>query len=308
MKNLMKDYGKYILAVLGVVLMMTFTLPSYLKNAQDPGNREVGCLNGKKITATEAIEASREMQILAKFQVLPQVLGLVREENDVDRGTHWLLLLREASDAGIVASDAEIRQAVAAGQLTETEFQALLKDSGLSQQDLRGCVARGLMILKSVSLAALAAQTPVPEVEYLANEELSTIRMQYAMMDGTRDWAKQPQPGDDQVRKQYELYKDIVATPIGSEAMPATIDGHTYPFGYKYPDRVKVEFLRFDRTAILSRFKPTREDYQEAYKYYSVALVRLSQGYFRDVFDRLCPAALRGSARKTGERPGLGAR
>jgi hypothetical protein len=92
-------------------------------------------------------------------------------------------------------------------------------------------------------------------------------------------WEKSPEPSDDQVKKQFELYKDIVPTPIPAVVkedmmqqptpMPPTVNGHTYPFGYKYPDRVKVEFLHFDKAQLADLMKPTSEDYDAAFNYYS---------------------------------------
>ncbi len=269
MKNLMKNYGKGILAVLGAFLMLTFTLPTFMKNMQDPGTGEVGRLNGKKVTFAEVTQAMRELSLLRSFQVVPQALSLVREENETDRGTHWFLLVREASQSGIVAADAEIRDAVAATNLPADELASRLNDAGLSQQDLRGCVAHAIMVWKEAILAAVGAQTPAPEIEYLANEELSTVRMKYVQIDGTDGWSKQPQPTEEQIKKQFDLYKDIVATQPGTDALPPLIDSHTYPFGYKYPDRIKVEYLKFDHASVASRFQPTREDFQEAYKYYA---------------------------------------
>jgi hypothetical protein len=268
----MKVHGKTILAVLGAFLMLTFTLPTFFKGLQDNGNVEVGRLDGKKVTASQISEANRELLILRQFGILPQLSYFFGDESDTDRGTHWFLLLHEATKMGIVASDAEINaafSALLASGVTNEQFEAQLKASGLSQHDLRYCVAHGIMVFKDAILAAGGSQVPVPEVEYFANEELSTVRMQYATIDGTRGWKNAAQPTEEQIKKQFELYKDVVATLPDATTLPPVIDGHTYPFGYKYPDRAQIEYLKFDRTAVAAKFPATRDDYQDAYKYYS---------------------------------------
>jgi hypothetical protein len=49
-------------------------------------------------------------------------------------------------------------------------------------------------------------------------------------------------------------------------AYPAEMSGHHFPFGYKFPDRVKVEYLKFDRAAVRSRLTPTDADVAAAFK------------------------------------------
>ncbi len=270
MTNLMKKHGKTILAVLGAFLMLTFTLPSFLKNLQgDNGDIEVGRLEGKKVRAADISEAGREFDILRRFGMLPQLGDIFGNESDTDRATHWFLLLHEATKQGIVATDTDISQAFAETHMSDADLETQLKNIGLSQHDLRACVAHGIMVLKDAILAAGSPQIPVPELEYFANEELSTVRLQYAIIDGTQGWKNAAQPTAAEINKQFDLYKDTIATLPDATALPPVIDGHTYPFGYKYPDRVQIEYLKFDRAALLAKFPPTRQDYEEAYQYYS---------------------------------------
>ena len=49
-------------------------------------------------------------------------------------------------------------------------------------------------------------------------------------------------------------------------ALPAEINGHHFPFGYKFPDRVKVEFLKFQRAAVRARLVPTDADVAAAFR------------------------------------------
>jgi len=47
---------------------------------------------------------------------------------------------------------------------------------------------------------------------------------------------------------------------------PPEINGHHFPFGYKFPDRVKVEYLKFERGAVRARVQPTEADVAAAFK------------------------------------------
>jgi hypothetical protein len=47
--------------------------------------------------------------------------------------------------------------------------------------------------------------------------------------------------------------------------LPPEINGHRYPFGYKFPDRVKVEYLVFKFAELRKNMEPTGEDVKAAF-------------------------------------------
>jgi len=63
-----------------------------------------------------------------------------------------------------------------------------------------------------------------------------------------------------QIPRGYDLHGHTPAD------YPAEVGGHHFPFGYKFPDRVKVEYLKFERAAVRSRLTPTDADVAAAFK------------------------------------------
>jgi hypothetical protein len=280
----MKDYGKGIMAVLGVVLMLAFALPTVFTGQGDAGSVVRGTMGGKKVMNRDLIAAENDIQVLdyfrlGKLMTYQQSLDgreLLRISLDPrDAPTHWFLLLTEARRYGLSASEEEINSVIQGHQvdpgvpLTADELRRHLEKLGIPEITLREAIRHALMVHKLGQLGRDAVQVTVPELEALADGELSRATVDYAVLESDNGWEKGPEPTAEQVQKQFELYKDAV--PLAQQdpgTAPVMIDRHTYPFGYKYPDRVQVEWLKFDAGEIRGMFKPTREDYEQAYAYY----------------------------------------
>ncbi|HVX84640.1 MAG TPA: hypothetical protein VH253_07475 [Phycisphaerae bacterium] len=281
MRQMMKDYGKYILAFIGVILMLTFALPSLFKNGSDVSSLPRGTLNGKTITQGQINVAARDMDILQTFglfqplRVLIQTgpnQGLLMPLDDRDQNAsniHWFLQLTEADKYGLYVSEGEIDQVVRESGLPEATIAKKLAASQLSDADFRAAIRDALLIHKLGGLAMAAVQVSVPELEQTADAFLSHVQFNYALLSDNGPLDNLPEPSPGQIQKQFDLYKNTQPlAALDADAAPPTIDGHTYPFGYEYPNRVRVEWLKFDFATVRAHFQPTRDDVEQAYKYY----------------------------------------
>ncbi len=326
MNNLLKKHSKTIFAVLGAFLMLTFTLPSVLKNNGDVSNVEVGRLDGKKVTNGSIQSASSDINVLARYGLLgsfnahlpsnismspgiltigpaPNPYGMQLYKNvpiaylseaggtthDTERGTHWFLLFTEAQKLGLLADPAEISGWASSVEVDHDKLIQLLYKDNITESQFRGAIAQAIMIRNLAQHTMQGFPPSVPGIELLATENLATVSVDYAALDATKDFAKFPEPTADQIQKQFDTYKSVLATYPGSSTKPATIDGHEYPFGYKYPDRVKVEYLKFDRAELAKQYKPTHDDIVEAFRYYNAhpedELIATTQPGVRKSFD-----------------------
>jgi hypothetical protein len=280
----MKDYGKGIMAVLGVVLMLAFALPTVFNGQGDAGTVVRGQLGGKKVMNREILSAQNDIQVLEAFRL--GILFMYRESLDGrellrlaldprDPATHLYLLLTEAQRYGLSASDEEINSVIRDHQvepgvpLTADELRTRLEKLGIPEITLREAIRHALIVRKLGQMGMEAVHVTVPELETLADSSLSRVVVDYAVMDANLGWEGAAAPTPAAVEKQFNLYKDVV--PLAQQdpgSAPVMIDRHTYPFGYKYPDRVQVEWLKFDAAEIRAKFKATQEDYEQAYAYY----------------------------------------
>jgi hypothetical protein len=291
----MRKHGKVLLAIFGSLLMIVFVLPQFGSNAQDPQNFVRGKLNGKKVLNRDINAHGYAVMVLQNFRTpvtLPnwgtvpipliyQYAPFITPNQDL-QATHWYLLLKEAETYGIGVTEQEVTTVVSSMNMTEAEFNTAFTALRITPGILRQAIREGLIVNKLQTITMNATQISLPEIEYRANLDLSRIKIAYATLDGTKDWQSAPNPTDEQIKKHFDIYKDTLPTdartapkpadprqPAPAAPVPPTIDGHAYPFGYKHPDRVKIEFLKFDKAQLAKEFKPTSQDLDAAFDYYN---------------------------------------
>ena len=283
MRKIMKTYGQGIMAVLGSVLMLAFALPTVFNGDGNSSGMQQGTLAGKKVTLRDIQMAKTDLDVLDEFRMTwlflyaqaptgNGYLGLQLDERDP--AMHFFLLLAEARKYGLYAADADIDEVIRetpvdGAPLTEEQIRLRLQKIGVPMVNLREAIRHALMVRRLGHMALAATQVSVPSLESLADSALSEVQVNYAILDAGEGWQKMPDPTAQQIQTQFDRYKGV--EPLSSQpegTVPPTIDGHTYPFGYKYPDRVEVEWLKFDQAQVRSLFKPTEQDYEAAYEYY----------------------------------------
>lgn len=279
MTHIMRKHGKIIMAVLTVGLMIVWGVQSNLQKPDTRGTIERGTLNGKRLLNQDLAQSAYEIQIMTRFPVaqyrMPNaepitiMLGdefgalAILSRDETDRVIHWYLLLKEAERYGITASENDILEFIRRLSLTNEDMEKRLAMAGASQRSLHEAIRHALMIDRLAVLAMRAPEVSLPQVELDAERTMSKVDIAVASIDGARDWQKSPEPASDQLAKQFDTYKDNQPGVVRK-----TPDGHTYTFGYRYPDRVKIEYLRFDRAELLKQYKVTEADYDAAYRYY----------------------------------------
>jgi len=282
----MRKHGKIIMAVFTVGLMLAWGIQGIVGRGGDSSGTMVrGTLDGRKIVGSDLYEAATDLKILSEIGIVQQnawgqdrfvtlldilvggAVALTREEED--RPLHWFLLRKEAQAYGLVPPLGEATEMIAQVRKLDERMPPQLhlewqmQRLGVSEKRLRYAIAHALQ-LRAVAMLGVNAVVPsLPRVELDADRLLSTADVTVAMIDGSKGWEKMAEPTEEQIKAQFELYKDYLAGGGGEVA------GRHFPFGYKYPDRVKVEYLRFDRVEVAKQFSPTAEDEEAAFKYYT---------------------------------------
>ena len=164
-------------------------------------------------------EADQELKILRQFGITHSLSYFFGEESDTDGGTHWFLLLHEATKMGIVASDAEINaafSALLASGVTNEQFEAQLKSKRVYRAlPICGTASpTGFRRPAGWTLAAggLWCRCRKSSISPTKNSQQRSCA-QYAIIDGkgTRD-GRMPRSRRKSKSKQFDLYKDVVAT------------------------------------------------------------------------------------------------
>jgi hypothetical protein len=293
MLKFLRKYSKALLIFFGVLLMIAFTAPQAIQQLGNRlANRKVANINGSAVHMQEVQLAERQYALLRE-RLPSQVLPVV----DRDRvGLHWMMLRREAEAAGLVgvAGDGALwvedfapqiaRQQVEiqlaqqlgpqlaaqfAGQqwnsMAPAERQAMIdRIAGFLSQPPSGATEReyheALSVARGVHRLTNGYFESAPLSDTRAVREsadLQRLAMVEAFWVSGRDVAGiAGDPTDEQLREHYERF---ASTPLG---------GGEFGIGYTLPERLKIEYLKLDRDAILANITP---DPLEVRKRYQVA-------------------------------------
>lgn len=300
-----RKWGKYYLAVMSVFLMVAFAMPTISNQAGGGSNAEIGRLNGKKVPASELRLSAYEVGMLrrlimadARLKIPTDIAGvflannifeigsaidsplrwesvqrrltvLLASLNDREPELHFYLLQQEAIKQGMYATEQEVSNFIAASPLTRdaAALHKFMEEHQVTEDRLRRVVGHGLAVLKLIDLANEAIQPSLPEIEHLAVESRSQVRVDYAVLDAALHYHKMPEPTDAQLKAHFDKYKSVLAR--DARTNPPVIDGRKLPFGYKWPDRVRIEYLKFNFAAIRSKLTVTPDDAVNALKVYN---------------------------------------
>jgi len=268
MLKFFRKYNKYILAIGGAFLMVAFLVgPTVTSLMPGPASMEVGHIDGEGITRGELQSAGAEMSILARINPILLNLALTGERDSLQ----WVLLTREAREMGLDASDSEINMLLALFEIDPvTDVNNMAREMGVAPVFVRQALRHWLMLqhhreltwglghltlderlqylqqammaqqygafqfVNTLYAASLGRPRISPElVNRLVYDNSSVAEAAYVLVDPLLAFSELPEPSDAQVREMFEKYQ---------EDLPGTSE--PFGFGYKRPDRVKVEYLR----------------------------------------------------------------
>lgn len=219
MFKFLRRYNKWILAVGGVLLMITFLIPqaitSLSQSAGQSGASVAKVDHDQNVSAREWAQVQSEVQLMERLGVRFRGLG------PVQRPAHWYLLVREADQAGLV------------GKVTLTDDELNMFGRATQQRDpeaIREAFSRinGVNMLinlfeNSATYSDRRLQAFAERMMHMTGAEMVVIEADPKRSD--------LQPSDEELQKQLDTYADTIA---GEGDMG---------FGYKLPDRAKIEWI-----------------------------------------------------------------
>ncbi len=288
-------YNKIILVVGGCVLMVAFLVPQSVQMfGPNPLKQEVGQINGQTITQGDLNNAGGELQILS---ALPFAAALPTQDE-----LTWLMIQAEAEELGLWASDGEVQMALETVGLDDEQLAQWTSGGDLTPAMIRHAVRRLLIAEqyrhlvtgtayrdpqgRSPSLAVQRIETlsqymqqaqqmpaqyqqmffQMALAESAGTHRLSGPHLRHFIQDnyagvGGRlvlihpDADAAPQPDDATLQRVFETYRDF---------LPG--QGEPYPFGYRYPDRVKLRYIEIPRRAVSDAVEVDYVEVLDAYR------------------------------------------
>lgn len=272
MNKVMRKYNKWILAVLGVILMVTFlvqgTAQMYQGNA---GNVVRATMGERKITAEQMWKAESEYRFLR--EVAPAV---VRGLLGVESGTHWYLLTHEVEKAGLFgeAQDGAEFAMMLADYQAETgsrlpaqfrnmpQFQQMIDEerkqartvmenrtriaagAGLrNEQEADLAIAKLRGVMRLVRANNLASRMSDRLATVGLKRVADTLITDVVEIPATRLVDSTSAPTEEELKAHFDKYR--TTDPAESENA----------MGYVLPPRVKVEWLALDKATVTQAIK-----------------------------------------------------
>jgi hypothetical protein len=262
MRHFFRDNGKKIMAVVSAVLMITFFLPSLKgsgSRSQMAGHVIATVFGDQKLTALDSAEAHQEWDLLRhrigmtvqnqqgedeNRDLADAALGPVIVQQLDANTSSFMLLIKEAEHLGVSVSTDQFQTELGSG------LQGF-PDEADSNYDMARQAVRDLLLVENllnrVSDDVKISQPQQLRILALYQQEVS---LQFAELSAESNLAAAAQPSDQQIADSYQNYHSLLPGQI-TESNPLG-------FGYCLPDRVKLQYIGFNRADLLRYVKGSR--------------------------------------------------
>jgi len=268
MYDFFDKHGKKTLAVVGSILTIAFLMPtSGLTGGGGGGSRPVGKIGGTTVHSDDVLETQAALQIVSRLEAqvrspdgspgqfvsLPQAL-FDPQEFGPQLGNHltsnpllWNLLVREATENGVMPSDQQIDGLLSSPNIYVQDpalaKPVALKDINPARRDEFKPGLRGLLAVYQNFIRrrnAIKFSTPmVDDALAKENEEVRVRLVSFAASDFAKDVAA---PTDDELRAQLDAYANDPAGPITNT--------NPFGFGYRIADKLRLQWIEVPRAEV----------------------------------------------------------
>ena len=234
MFRFLRKYNKYILAVFGTILLVTFLVPFAITQLLPRGTPRrtewatLGPDGGEKLTIVDLDNARRELRMLEALGPSVQLF------DEVDSPEHWYLLVREAENAGLVGGaaasllaqnpDALAQLLQVTGENPRFALETLAKLSGVTN------VINLYMGGSPYSQSIPSARYSDRRFRHIAQERFHQVSARLVVIEASPP-DDSPTYTEAQLQDQMDKYAEFFP---GEGEMG---------FGYRLPDRAKLEWL-----------------------------------------------------------------
>ncbi len=249
----LRKHNKEIMVVVVLFAMLAFVGGDALYSILSPSGADqpYARVFGQQVTRGDLAPASMQTTILEK-------LFIPWQYDFQDRAMavhHWYVLAREAELAGISVSDAEVEETLANLRKSMTErgipenyIENLRATARITLSQIRSAIRQHLAIQKLFTRVSAAAAPSEPELRHFVLDTQDKIRVQFVTLDA-RSFVEATEPIDESTLvAMFEAHKDVA--PEESDT----------GIGYKFPRRVRIEYLKTSINEIEKNMEATLEE------------------------------------------------
>jgi hypothetical protein len=279
--------NRWVLVIGGILLMIVFLLPSGFRRGQGASDAVIGRIGGQKIRQSQYRQAGDQLEVLGRIHPLLQLTA-------AKSAAQWMLMLYEARQLGVSASEAEAYEVLAAFNLNQQDVQRVARRLavpppyvlnvlreyamvwrykpliyGLAYMPLRDRLQFFQSLYQMYGPQAMAAADRLlpgligyprlsrPLAERMMYDQFSTVSIAALPVEAQRFAAQAAPPTPQRLQELFDQYRD---------ALPGQ---GQYGIGFQLPDRVKIEYLVIPAPRLLEKSRITEAqalDYYEQHR------------------------------------------
>lgn len=249
--------GKKILAVLGVVLMVTFIIPPAAKYGQSGRHGRVAAHIGKTDVYAEELAASREEWTMlinrlgqnGGIQFVLTKLGRGMASQIVTKPDLFFLLQQEAQKTGVRVNDDMVNT------VFTNEFPVSMFLQPPQQAILRNAIRHVLELTVLHDRLAGSVKISDPMIVHDSATDWESVRLNIVPIGVGEFKIATTMPTTQEVQQQFDLYKNLLPD---SPDRPAS---DPLGFGYEVPNRVKAQYITVPRKAVVEAVRAGKSAY-----------------------------------------------
>jgi hypothetical protein len=259
MFKLLRQYNQWILAVGGTLLLVAFLMPSAITSCAQQsaisGAPWATYGDGKELSGKDLDQARKELaivELLRGMNLQNDPIGAVGAHEDP---AHWWMLSEEAKLAGLVggagegeatlAAIAAASNAAGANITTDTVVRNLMRASGANRDFVLDTTAKWRGAARLVTLCQSVDRISDKRLEQFVARGVLGMSGDIVVLDARTNAAiptglPAEAALDAKLDEQLKKYAD----------KPAPAESGKDNFGYRLPDRVKLEWLTISKSAV----------------------------------------------------------
>jgi hypothetical protein len=253
-----RQNSRTLLMVVMSLLLVAFLIPQSISgmSRRDGSERKVGELYGRAVTSASLRAAASDLQLLADLRYLERVPeGFV---------LNLCLLLEEARHAGVRAGADAVKEDLVQRGVSDAVLQAVSEGRGRSYPEIYETIGRWLGLQHLLSAQAAAAGTSLPRAELAYRDRTQEAVADISVINARAFVHLVPEPSEEELAKFFDEGKERTTAHTEKDVV----------FGYRYPDRVQIEYLTVDPNKIDTRrirIRPAdvRRHFDENANYYT---------------------------------------
>ncbi len=192
-----------------------------------------------------------------------------KQINDIYRrpmtsGVYWLLLCDEAQSAGVKISQAEIGRSLAEvipklfpGAAYGQIIRMLITRYGVPEEKILSAFGRLQAVLQYAKMMSTNEDVTNLQTMHNASWEEETIDVELVTFDSAVFVESQNEPTEEEIIEHFQKYKGFFPGEISKQ--------NPYGFGYKLPDRVRLEYIAVRLDDVSKIITPPTQQEQEEY-------------------------------------------